>query len=343
MTDFKIGLTLGKFAPLHKGHQNLIETALREMDNLIILIYEADETEIPLSVRARWLRKLYPQAEVLEAWDGPQTVGDTPEIRAMHEKYILKKLEGRKITHFYSAEFYGHHVSRALCAIDRRLTKIQIPISGTIIRENPFKYRSFMEPLVYCDLITKVVFLGAPSTGKSTIAEKLATEYDTAFMPEYGREYWEKNQMNRRLEPNQLVEIAKGHILREDQLVLDANRYLFVDTNAITTYMFAMDYHGSTLPEIESLALNATSRYDLIFLCADDIPYDDTWDRSGEVKRHTFQKKIIADLRERRLPYIELKGDLRVRISAVKQILAKFKKYNNPAFLGILSDQNHTA
>jgi HTH-type transcriptional regulator, transcriptional repressor of NAD biosynthesis genes len=334
MNDFKTGLTLGKFAPLHKGHQDLIETALNEMDKLIILIYEADETEIPLSIRAGWLRNIYPQTEVLEAWDGPQQVGDTPGIQAMHEKYILEKLEGRKITHFYSAEFYGHHVSKALGAIDRRLTRMQSLISGTKIRENPFKYRSFMEPIVYRDLITKVVFLGAPSTGKSTIAEKLAVEFNTAFMPEYGREYWEKNQVDRRLEPEQLVEIAKGHVLKEDHLALDANRYLFVDTNAITTYMFALDYHRLALSELESLALAASTRYDLIFLCADDIPYDDTWDRSGEVKRHIFQKKIIADLKERRLPYIELKGDLSARISTVKNILAKFKKYNNPAYLG---------
>ena len=30
--DKKVGFTIGKFAPLHKGHQYLIETALKEMD-----------------------------------------------------------------------------------------------------------------------------------------------------------------------------------------------------------------------------------------------------------------------------------------------------------------------
>ncbi|WP_144530121.1 adenylyltransferase/cytidyltransferase family protein, partial [Peribacillus simplex] len=36
----KLGLTLGKFAPLHKGHQFMIETALQEVDELIVVIYE---------------------------------------------------------------------------------------------------------------------------------------------------------------------------------------------------------------------------------------------------------------------------------------------------------------
>jgi HTH-type transcriptional regulator, transcriptional repressor of NAD biosynthesis genes len=33
----KRGLTLGKFAPLHKGHQFVIETALRETDEVIAI------------------------------------------------------------------------------------------------------------------------------------------------------------------------------------------------------------------------------------------------------------------------------------------------------------------
>jgi len=44
----------------------------------------------------------------------PLEVGDTPEIKRMHEEYILKTLAGRRITHFYSSEFYGEHVSQAL-------------------------------------------------------------------------------------------------------------------------------------------------------------------------------------------------------------------------------------
>ena len=49
------GLTLGKFAPLHKGHQLVIETALAEVDELTVVIYDSPEvTPVPLSVRANW-------------------------------------------------------------------------------------------------------------------------------------------------------------------------------------------------------------------------------------------------------------------------------------------------
>lgn len=51
------GLTLGKYAPFHKGHQYVIETALAEMDEVTVIIYDAPETTfVPLSVRSRWIK-----------------------------------------------------------------------------------------------------------------------------------------------------------------------------------------------------------------------------------------------------------------------------------------------
>ena len=38
MYNRKVGFTIGKFAPLHKGHQFLIETALKEMDEVYVVI-----------------------------------------------------------------------------------------------------------------------------------------------------------------------------------------------------------------------------------------------------------------------------------------------------------------
>lgn len=196
------GLTLGKFAPLHKGHQLVIETALAEMDEVSVIIYDATETTpIPLNMRARWIRRLYPNVNVIEAWDGPTEVGNTPEIQRSHEQYIIDRLKISDITHFYSSEFYGQPMSTALGAINRLVdpSRKRVPISGTQIRQNPFLGREFISPLVYQDLIINIVFLGAPSTDKTTIARRMATEYETVWMPEYGREYWEKHHVNRRL------------------------------------------------------------------------------------------------------------------------------------------------
>lgn len=332
MTEKRVGLTLGKFAPLHRGHQYMIETALAEMDEVIILIYDAPETTpIPLPVRAGWLRRLYPKAEVIEAWDGPTEVGDTPEIKQKNEEYILARLAGRRITHFYSSEFYGDHVSRALGAVNRLVDpdRTTFPVSGTQVRQAPYQWRELVDPCVYRDLVTNVVFMGAPSTGKTTLAERLAAEYGTVWMPEYGREYWDTHQVERRLSPEQLVEIARGHLEREERCLAQAREYLFTDTNAITTFMFAQYYHGFALPELAALADRAATRYDLVFVCGDEIPYDDTWDRSGDVMRRIFQKQIVADLVMRKVPFIPITGTLEERVAQVKAVLAQYRKFEN--------------
>jgi HTH-type transcriptional repressor of NAD biosynthesis genes len=333
------GLTLGKFAPLHKGHQFLIETALAEMDEVIVMVYDCPETiAVPLSVRAAWIRQLYPTVRVIEAWDGPTEIGDTPQIKAMHETYVLKQLSGLTITHFYSREFYGDHMSAALGAVNRLVDwtpessweqRTAVPISATQVRTNPFKHRNYLHPWVYRDLIINVVFLGAPSTGKTTLAEALAAHYQTVWMPEYGREYWETHQVNRRLSLEQLEEIATGHLEREDELLVNANRYLFTDTNALTTYRFSLYYHGAASPQLTHMADRCTARYDLVFLCDIDIAYDDTWDRSGEENREVFQKQIISDLLVRKIPFFTVRGSLEARIGYVQQILARFEKYQN--------------
>jgi HTH-type transcriptional regulator, transcriptional repressor of NAD biosynthesis genes len=325
------GLTLGKFAPLHRGHQLMIETALAEMDELVIVIYDSPEvTDVPLPVRAGWLRALYPAAQVVEAWDGPSEVGDTPAIRQLHEDYIIKRLKVGEISHFYSSEFYGAHMSQALGAINRQVdpARTALPISGTLARADPYAQRAFIHPLVYRDLVSNIVLLGAPSTGKTTLAARLAEAYGTVWMPEYGREYWEQHQQERRLSLAQLVEIAEGHLLREEALLGQAKRYLFTDTNALTTAMFSLAYHGAIAPRLAELAQQAHTRYDLIIVCDSDIPYDDTWDRSGDADRQVFQKQIIADLRVRKLPFALVSGDLVARLRQVGELLARHRKYD---------------
>jgi HTH-type transcriptional regulator, transcriptional repressor of NAD biosynthesis genes len=326
------GLALGKYAPFHRGHQSVIETSLREMDETIVLVYDSPEvTPIPLSVRAGWIRSLYPQAVVMEVRGGPSEVGYTPEIMRGHEDFILDTLAIRGVTHFYSSEQYGEHLSKALGAVDRRVdeARVLVPVSATDIRANPFALRHYLDPLVYRDLVTHAVFIGAPSTGKTTLAARLAQVFHTQWMPEYGREYWEEHQVERRLTPDELIEIAEGHLQREEALLLEADHYLFTDTNALTTAVFARYYHGFIPRRLAELADQAEHRYDLVFLCDTDIPYDDTWDRSGDANRTEFQAMIVADLFERGIPFVTVRGALEERLQQVAAVLQGFSKYGS--------------
>jgi NadR type nicotinamide-nucleotide adenylyltransferase len=320
------GLTLGKFAPLHRGHQFLIETALKEVDRLIVVIYNCPEvTDVPLSVRAQWIRALYPSVVVIEAWDGPSDMGDTARIKSIQERYIFRILNGLKIDKFYSSEFYGDHMSKALQAENRIVdeNRTAVPVSGTEIRKDPILYKSFIHPLVYRDLITNVVFMGAPSTGKTTLAERMAYEFSTYWMPEYGREYWDKHQVDKRLTKKQLVELAAGHLEREEEWLQKANKYLFTDTNAITTYLFSLYYHKSADPELLEMVNFCIPRYHVYILCDMDIPYDDTWDRSGDANRRVMQNMTLEFLDSRGIQYYTVSGCPDERMQKVKSILNK--------------------
>jgi nicotinamide riboside kinase len=151
----------------------------------------------------------------------------------------------------------------------------------------------------------------------------MASKYATQVMREYGREYWQIHNINGRLDPSQLCDIACGHLEREERLIYDSDRYLFVDTNVITTYMFAMHYHGSAKQLLIEMAQRAETRYDLTFVCGDDIPYHDDGTREGDEHRHQFQKMIIDDLNRRGIKYTILNGSLEARAAQIDEALLK--------------------
>jgi HTH-type transcriptional repressor of NAD biosynthesis genes len=130
---------------IHKGHQALIERAILENEQVKVMIYQAPETiKIPLKKRAGWIRQLYPSVEVIEAEDGPTEVGYTTSIMHRQEQYILAKLNGAKISKFYSSEPYGHHVSKALGALDCRIDsqRQKVARSSSTLRNHHFTVRN---------------------------------------------------------------------------------------------------------------------------------------------------------------------------------------------------------
>jgi HTH-type transcriptional regulator, transcriptional repressor of NAD biosynthesis genes len=332
--DMTLGLVLGKFAPLHRGHESMIRAGLDACDGMVVLVYDCPELDSPLmdvppvEVRAEWVRRLFPKVEVLIATDAPTEIGLEPRITTLHDAYLRRRLNGYPITHFFSSEPYGEHVSMALGAKDCRvdMARMTVPISATQIRESLFEHRHFLDPVVYRDLVVSAVLLGAPSTGKTTLAKSMAERLGTVWMPEYGREYWERHQQERRLSSKQLLEIALGHRQREDRLLMEARQVFMVDTDATTTLQFALQYHGSAESELHALADQCRQRYDLFFLCETDIPYENSWDRSGEVHRQQMQQAIESDLSARGTPLVRLRGSLEERMLSVEQALKQFTK-----------------
>ena len=93
--------------------------------------------------------------------------------------------------------------------------------------------------------------------------------------------------------------------------------------------LLAMDYLKEAGPELTRLANESYRRYDLFFLCDTDIPYADTWDRSGYQKSLWFQKQIVGDLNERRIPFFTVSGTIEERMEQVGKVLKKYRKFGN--------------
>src|SRR6266849_3808273 len=191
------GLVFGKFMPLHRGHQLLIEAAFAECDNVTILVYDSpvgDDTleRMPVAKRLGWIADLYPQAEqivsVADPWfDKPGHDGPEYAERYARELDFL----GRFDRVFTSEPAYDSFVA-ALGAEQRVMdeSRLLVPISGTAIRADLYGHRGWMDPIVYASLIQKVVLVGTESTGKTTLARELAHVYDTLWTHEFGREFW---------------------------------------------------------------------------------------------------------------------------------------------------------
>ena len=345
-----IGLVLGKFCPYHKGHHSVIQKAVKECKHVYVLVYESDVMDIPLATRAGWVNESWSPLEVtvIAGWNAPQDEGYTPKVKSVQERYVksvLKAAGVKKIDRFYSSEPYGAHMSKALGALDVRvdMKRTRKPISGTLIREKPYKYRGMVMPIAYRDMITKVLFLGAPSTGKSTLAKAMAGAYKTLWLPEYGREYWDSHQKNHRLTTQDLLNIQRGHKEKIKSALDNSNKYLFLDTAEITTALFGIYYDGGKTPwsmgstvrgsqysyDLEKMVLAAKSSmstYDIVIVCDTDIPFEDTPDRSGPASRPLMQRMTLDCLNAWKIPYYVVGGsDLKERMVRVSYILRVHK------------------
>jgi nicotinamide riboside kinase len=170
--------------------------------------------------------------------------------------------------------------------------------------------------------VEMVVFVGAESTGKSTLVEHLAREYDTAFVPEIGRFVWEEKKGD--LDVGDYVDIAEMHRRAEAEAAGAARRYLFVDTSALTTLLLGICFGhiGQVPPALSAYADDCKDRYAHHFVCADDIPYEQDGWRENEQWRGRIQALVLDDLKARGISYTVVRGSLEERAAQVRAVLA---------------------
>lgn len=149
-----IGFTIGKFAPLHKGHQYLIEKGIKEMDEFYVIVYETKVIDISMEQRAKWIRELYPKVKILLAKNPPSQYGLDNESVKIQMDYLKNIIKDIPVTHFYNSEPYGKYVAKDLnieeVQVDRLREKYSI--SGTKIRQDVNKNKEYIDEIVYQEI-----------------------------------------------------------------------------------------------------------------------------------------------------------------------------------------------
>ena len=315
----KRGLVIGKFYPPHRGHKFLIDTALRQVDHLDVIICVRPDQTIPGSMRGSWLRAMHPSANVVEVAD-PGHDNDS-HFWAEYTRKIL----GYAPDAVFTSEDYGDEYARFLGSIHIKVDpeRRQVPISGTKIRQNPLTHFEFLEPCVRAYFVKRVAIVGAESTGKTTLAQALADQYHTVWVPEYGREYTEVNVgpehfFDYQWRTEEFTHIAQRQTQMEDEMAEKANRVLICDTDALATAIWHERYMRIRSPDVEAIA--SARRYDLYLLTNNDIPFVQDGIRDGEHLREWMTRRFGEELQHRPVQWVVLRGthEQRMRTATVR-------------------------
>ncbi|HRH44098.1 MAG TPA: AAA family ATPase [Pyrinomonadaceae bacterium] len=341
MKKYRNGLIVGKFSPLHKGHEFVINRGLAECETLYIFSYYTPEFKgCEAHKREVWLKTLFPDAKIFVINNEyvqtrfnfslpPDDATDLEERRFVG--FLWLHLVNKPLDAVFTSENYGDGyaeemsnyfanytdfppVKHVLVDLDRKL----IPISGTKLRSDFHNLKDYLSPQVYASFVERIVFLGGESSGKSTLTEALADEFKTKFVAEYGRTLSEEK--NNELVFEDLLKIAKTHIADEESQAQKANRYLFIDTSPLTTLFYSLHLFGKADPELYWLSHR---KYDRIFLCAPDFSFVQDGTREGNGLRERQHEWYLQKLSERKIFFEILTGELNERINSVKKFLAE--------------------
>lgn len=328
MSRFRTGLVVGKFAPLHLGHELVIRTALARCEQVVLLSYTNPEfTGCEPAQRTAWLGTHFPEALrlVLSAADERIPVNSAPD--ETHRAFcadVIRRRTGLRIDAIFSSESYGpgfaadfaRRQGAPVVHVSVDAARQAVPISGTALRADIHRQRRFLAPEVYASFVERVALLGGESTGKSVLAAALARELSSTHVAEYGRELWDLR--NGQLTFPDLLAIAREQIRREDAMAADARTHRFVicDTTPLTTLFYSLDLFGHADPELLALARRT---YHHTILCGDDFPFV----QDGTRRESDFRSRQQAWYRQRLagLPHLVATGPLNDRLCTIRETL----------------------
>lgn len=325
------GLVLGKFLPLHKGHVALIEFALKHCEKLIVLLCSTDSEAIDGKTRLKWLLDFAANnpglaIEHLE-YDADILPNTSVSSREVSKLWAVKLKElFPEVDIVFSSELYGDYLSEYLLVEHKcfDIERSQVRISASAILKNTLGEWEYIAETAKPFFVKKIVLLGSESTGKSTLAERLAKAFETVHVPEMARDII---GTTKEVVYDDLIKIASLHA----QTILDytkkANRILVCDTDVNITasyseYLFKKALH---VPDWIKIANKA----DLYIFLDTDCPFIQDGTRLSEAERNDLSEQHKQHLNNAGINYHLITGNWVERFEQAKQLIVK-TFYNAP-------------
>jgi HTH-type transcriptional repressor of NAD biosynthesis genes len=302
----KRGLVIGKFMPVHAGHISLIQFAANQCDEVIVSMSYQDHDTIDHQLRFTWLQNIFmDHSKIKVALLKDDFDDETISLRERTKVWanVIRRVYP-PIDTIFSSEDYGEPFALNLRAnhVQFDLERIRTPVSATLIRQNPFKYWDFIPKIVRPHFVKKICFYGPESTGKSSLAKKMAARYHTEFVPEVAREMLVTNNFD----VGKIIEIGIRQTERVLQKTKTANKFLFCDTDLITTQIYSQHYLH-VVPDV-LIELEQKVKYDHYFLLNIDVPWIPDGLRDLGDKREYMYGIFKSELDKRKIPYTNVQG-----------------------------------
>ncbi len=342
---FRAGLVVGKFSPLHHGHEYLLRTALEQCERVFCLSYASPELAgCPAAVRRAWLEELFPEvtrlvideselARLTELHPGLPPLPHNDASELSHRVFCAElclRVFGVAVDAVFTSELYGDGFASELTTQFRAagyanaqvehvlldLKRETIPISATAIRANRELQLDFLSPAVRASFVPRVCLLGGESSGKTTLTRALAQSLDTVHCEEYGRELWLERSGELRYDDYLLI--ARTQVQLEESAARTARNVVVCDTSPLTTLFYCLDQFGHAEPELHALA---ERMYDLTLLCAPDLPFIQDGTRRDPAFRQRQHDFYLAELARRAAPWLSVEGSLQARLARARQEL----------------------
>ena len=173
--------------------------------------------------------------------------------------------------------------------------------------------------------VSVVVVTGSESTGKTTLAADLARQFGGVFVPEFVRDYADEKiaATGMPLDASDVEPIAHGQIAMHDRILTRARGLVVLDTDLVSTAVYARHYYGDCPPWVEQAARER--RGDLYLLCDIDVPWVAGPHRDRPHAREEIHALFAAAVEALGVPVVTIRGSWEERYATAAGAVAALR------------------